>query len=684
MIETIEPNMHEENLEREYLARIERAQELFEEGQLEGAAEMLVETADRDSKRPDRIKLLRDIFEKITPVTEESVRREPWQLSFLFHLYQLWPKTNIEGAILKHSFPEQPSQDEWTVSGAEQVHLTKYGFELKTKWGVLSRGKFWLKLWDLETGKVIRADDHGLQLLASTIGRDGSHVLFSQSWHHSEAGGINWSTSFRETFRRYSSGRGDRNEKSQSAHVKYYRVKGKIVSMGSEREVEIDREECEKNPVKGFRLPPRKFKPHTKGLLEYWAMLPKEISEPIIEEDKQAREREKHIVRVRIHQTLTLEHEAIESYLPAGTTTFTAVNGWLAPKASDLWPGLEITADVGVEDDEAWLEDIITAGHGLKGMYGIRATTPITSVCISADGSLAMRNGHGDFFGIWNLWTGDCLREFHGHMDRVTCLCLSVDVSLAVSGSEDKTIRLWKPITAECVRVLVGHENAIAKVCIGLAATNILSADRGGFIKVWDVRTGECLRTIRAHRENISGLALTFDGRFAVTGSWDKTVKVWNLVDGSCIRTFEHDDWVTSVDITPDGRYLASSSYAGTQVWELLWRLDPRDLAEWDEGARPYLEILMNANASWEGKLGQPIDMTEAEIKDSLRRNQPSWTAPHWPNEKIEWNRSWHLPWDVIKTLGDAGYGWLTTGPRIEGDKFQEEWRSRTPPKEAE
>jgi WD40 repeat protein len=310
----------------------------------------------------------------------------------------------------------------------------------------------------------------------------------------------------------------------------------------------------------------------------------KEMLEAVARE----REAEKNIVRVRQFETLTLAHEEIEGYLPAGTHDFVARSTEYSDfKVDDIPYGARITARVAVEDNEAWLESIIAPGHGLKGMYGMQPTTPITAVSLSSEGSLAMRNGNGEEFGIWNIWTGDLLRQFVGHTDRVACLCLSVDVSFAVSGSEDKTVRVWVPVSAECVRVLEGHESAITAVCISLDATKILSADHDGIIKLWDRASGECLRTIRAHTQSISGLHLTRDGKFAVSGSRDTTVKLWNLADGSCMKTFEHSDWVTSADMTPDGRYLVSSSYEGTKVWELIWKLEPRDVVEWDEGARP-------------------------------------------------------------------------------------------------
>ena len=52
-----------------------------------------------------------------------------------------------------------------------------------------------------------------------------------------------------------------------------------------------------------------------------------------------------------------------------------------------------------------------------------------------------------------------------------------------------------------------------------------------------------------------------------------------------------------------------------------------REVTDWDEGARPYLEILMNANGAWAGKLGTGLDMTEAEIEQTLQRQGPSWQS---------------------------------------------------------
>lgn len=659
------------------------ARAAFDAREFAAAVELAVSPAHKFwySKDPVRFKLLSDLYQLIkSPPDEFAYHAIPWQARLMAELYLVWSKVDLDSAILKHGFPE-PASGEFAVSGAEQVQLSERAAGWTTSRPVaLSRGKYSLKLWDVETGEVIRAEQRELQMAASAIGRDSSHVLTSEIWIDSITKETHWAASFRETFRVIPTLRAGTYEKSHYQNVKYYKVSGEVVSRQRERTLEVDRQTFEANPIIGEILPPRQFRKETPGSMEYLRSVYSEDEvKELLERVEREKEEEKNIVRVKQFETLTLAHEEIEGYLPAGTHDFVARSSeYDNLKVDDIPYGARITASVAVEDNEVWLENIIAPGHGLKGMYGIQPTTPITSMCLSSDGSLAVRNGNGAEFGIWNMWTGDLLRQFVGHTDRVTCLCLSVDVSFTVSGSEDKTVRVWAPVSAECVRVLEGHENAITVVCISLDATKILSADQHGIIKLWDGASGECLRTIQAHTQSVSSLHLTRDGKFAVSGSWDTTVKLWNLSNGSCLKTFEHSDWVTSVDMTPDARYLVSSSYEGTKVWELIWRLEPRDVVEWDEAARPCLEILLNANAAWDGKLSTPVDMTEEEIKNSLRRQGPSWGAWHAPSEKNDWHRVWHLGWDIEETLGHAGYGWLSEAGS-EGSKFMEQWQLANP-----
>ena len=80
-------------------------------------------------------------------------------------------------------------------------------------------------------------------------------------------------------------------------------------------------------------------------------------------------------------------------------------------------------------------------------------------------------------------------------------------------------------------------------------------------LRLWDLATGELIRTFTGHEDWVSGLAITPDGRHALSGSDDCTLKLWDLGTVSSSRTFTgHEDGVTAVAVTPDGRRALSGS----------------------------------------------------------------------------------------------------------------------------
>jgi guanine nucleotide-binding protein subunit beta-2-like 1 protein len=52
-----------------------------------------------------------------------------------------------------------------------------------------------------------------------------------------------------------------------------------------------------------------------------------------------------------------------------------------------------------------------------------------------------------------------------GHNHFVSDLCLSADGSFAISSSWDKTLRLWNLKTGQTVRQFIGHKKEIYTVC---------------------------------------------------------------------------------------------------------------------------------------------------------------------------------------------------------------------------
>jgi tricorn protease-like protein len=150
----------------------------------------------------------------------------------------------------------------------------------------------------------------------------------------------------------------------------------------------------------------------------------------------------------------------------------------------------------------AWSPDgrLVAAGNGngllkvwdaqtFQEVLSIKRETAqnIYGLAFSRDGrGLAMCDRSSPNFSLLDLATGQPMRTFIGHSDRVYALAYSPDGRFLASGGED------------------------------------------GIIKIWDPASGRELRTLRGHSGTIITLAYSPDGRLLTSASWDKTVKVWD------------------------------------------------------------------------------------------------------------------------------------------------------------
>jgi WD40 repeat protein len=167
---------------------------------------------------------------------------------------------------------------------------------------------------------------------------------------------------------------------------------------------------------------------------------------------------------------------------------------------------------------------------------------------------------------------------------------------------------------------------------------------------------------------------LSTDGRFALYGSADKTLRLWKTSTGECLRIFEgHTSQVDAVCLSADGRWALSGGGGFTdndgavRLWELDWELEARDSADWDEGARPYLETFLTLHTPYAAPLPTDRDPTDEEVTLALTRCG----TPTWTEEDFQ---------DLIRQLQNAGYGWLRpAGVRAELGRMARDWQ-RPPP----
>ncbi|UUU37874.1 NB-ARC domain-containing protein [Streptomyces sp. NBC_00162] len=85
-----------------------------------------------------------------------------------------------------------------------------------------------------------------------------------------------------------------------------------------------------------------------------------------------------------------------------------------------------------------------------------------------------------------------------------------------------------------------------------------------------DIAAPALQRTLTDHTDWVNSVAISPDGTWLATTSFDETVRIWDRTTGTCTATLtDHTSSVNSVAISPDGTWLATTSFDETvRIWD--------------------------------------------------------------------------------------------------------------------
>lgn len=204
------------------------------------------------------------------------------------------------------------------------------------------------------------------------------------------------------------------------------------------------------------------------------------------------------------------------------------------------------------------------------------------ALAFSPDGKTLASGGGDHAVKLWDTQTGKCIRTLQGYTNAVPSIAVSSDAERLASAHEDKIIRLWNLATHQVIKTLEAPTDLTWMVAFAPASTNQVLADHGidveilagvssdYMVRLWDLQTGSCWKALR-HDNWASSVDFHPNGRFLVTGSYDRTIRLWDIYTGECIRTLHgHTNAVASVAFTPDAKQLLSGSFDKTiRVWDV-------------------------------------------------------------------------------------------------------------------
>ncbi len=104
-------------------------------------------------------------------------------------------------------------------------------------------------------------------------------------------------------------------------------------------------------------------------------------------------------------------------------------------------------------------------------------------------------------------------------------------------------------------------------------------------------------QTFVGHEEAVTSLVLSPDGRYVLSGSDDTTARLWDTTTGQELRQFSgHTDEVNSVAFSPDGRYILSGSDDTTaRLWATA---TGQELRQFSGHESPIMDVAFSSDGS--------------------------------------------------------------------------------------
>ena len=208
----------------------------------------------------------------------------------------------------------------------------------------------------------------------------------------------------------------------------------------------------------------------------------------------------------------------------------------------------------------------------IQGHYGF------TNISYSPDGQFLASGSiidDTDTIKIWDAKTGREIRTIQGHSSFTNTVSYSPDGKFLVSGDDDGNIEIWDAERGQRLYSFQGHSDDVKSVNYSPDGRFFASGSGDDTVKIWEVATGKELQTFTGHSSSVYSVNYSPDGRFLASGSQDNTIKIWEVATGKALQTFRGHFGVTfsSVDHSPNGRYLASAStsFLGGDI--IIWDL---------------------------------------------------------------------------------------------------------------
>ncbi len=252
---------------------------------------------------------------------------------------------------------------------------------------------------------------------------------------------------------------------------------------------------------------------------------------------------------------------------------------------------------------------------------------------------------------VWEVATGRLLRRLRGSDGVTLALAMTDWFSDAFIATETGSLDHWDIPTGSIESILNEHTDRIHSIDVNADLSQLVTASEDDTVRFWHADTSASYRQLNGYSEvGVGFVRIVNDGQAVLHEEWTDCLVLRDAVTGERLRQFKLSrapSWRFEGSLSANSRWLALGFYGGQiRVWYLDWNIEIPEPADWDEGARPFLNAFLRRQQPYAGELPADREPSDEEIRLALTKTgRPVWSDDDFAALQVE--------------LQDAGYGWL-------------------------
>lgn len=208
------------------------------------------------------------------------------------------------------------------------------------------------------------------------------------------------------------------------------------------------------------------------------------------------------------------------------------------------------------------------------GVVEVCPQTAYSHIAISSDGARLASGIAGGVFEIRDIDSGDLLHAVDLNPSSMNNSAFSFDGTMVASAWGDNIVRIYDPTSGELLHTLEGHRavntypflsDGIQDVAFNQDNSLLASAGLDGRVVIWDPVTGEQVDSLREHLSAVTSVEFSPEGKLLASTSVIPFAKVivWDTTTWEVAMMIEEDGSLFGLAFSPDGSRLATSGVNG-------------------------------------------------------------------------------------------------------------------------